>query len=271
MTDMRDYIEKLETARPIREPMIKKAIEILNLPESSRGLDAGCGIGQPAHILAGAVGKSGHVTGIDISDGLLEHAEKLAVRAGLTDRLTFTKGNIEKLRYDDNTFDWIWSVDCAGYPATEPPERLISEFARIVKPGGIVAILAWSSEKLLPGYPDLEARLAATRDGTAPFVTGRNPELHFLRAVGWFKKAGLTDIKTATIAGDVHAPLDEEHYLALKSFLQMRWPDVKSELSDNDRELFEKLCRPDSPDFILNRGDYYAFYTYTMFYGYKVR
>ena len=30
---------------------------------------------------------------------------------------------------------------------------------------------------------------------------------------------------------------------------------------------FQRLCQPDSPDFILNLPDYYAFFTYTMFYG----
>jgi demethylmenaquinone methyltransferase/2-methoxy-6-polyprenyl-1,4-benzoquinol methylase len=47
----------------------------------------------------------------------------------------------------------------------------------------------------------------------------------------------------------------------------MRWPNVASELSSDDLAEFQRLCLPDSPDFILNSPDYYAFFTYTMFWG----
>ncbi len=30
---------------------------------------------------------------------------------------------------------------------------------------------------------------------------------------------------------------------------------------------FRRLCQPDSPDFILNHSDYYAFFTHTLFWG----
>ncbi|MEJ2303365.1 MAG: hypothetical protein P8Y14_17710 [Anaerolineales bacterium] len=83
-------------------------------------------------------------------------------------------------------FDWAWSVDCVGYAPIEPLP-LVKELARVVKPGGRVAILAWSSEKLLPGYPVLEAHLNATSSGIAPFVRGKKPELHFTRALGWLR------------------------------------------------------------------------------------
>ena len=264
---MRDYIEKLETANPLREPVLREVISVLQLSEGSHGLDAGCGIGLPTQLLAEAVGPNGHVTGLDLSAELLAHAEKLAQKAGLSGRLSFIKGNIEKLPFDDNSFDWIWSADCAGYPALDEPDKLIAELARVAKPGGIVAILAWSFERLLPGYPILEARLNATASGIAPFVSGRKPEYHFLRASGWFKKAGLVDIDSCTIAGSVHAPLDEKTNRAMISFLQMRWPNVRSELSEDDWALYQELCHPKSPDFILNCDDYYAFFTYTLFLG----
>jgi demethylmenaquinone methyltransferase/2-methoxy-6-polyprenyl-1,4-benzoquinol methylase len=47
----------------------------------------------------------------------------------------------------------------------------------------------------------------------------------------------------------------------------MRWPGAESELSPEDRAAYERLCLPDSPEFILDHPDYYAFFTYTMFSG----
>jgi demethylmenaquinone methyltransferase/2-methoxy-6-polyprenyl-1,4-benzoquinol methylase len=113
----------------------------------------------------------------------------------------------------------------------------------------------------------LEARLNATSSGIAPFVKWKNPELHFLRALGWFRDAGLEESRARTFAGDAYAPLSDDVRNALIALFQMRWPRVESELAQEDREKYQRLCLPESPDFILNHPDYYAFFTYTMFHG----
>jgi hypothetical protein len=51
------------------------------------------------------------------------------------------------------------------------------------------------------------------------------------------------------------------------ALFDMRWPDVASELTSDDFAEFQRLCLPDSPDFILNLPDYYALFTYSMFIG----
>ena len=146
---------------------------------------------------------------------------------------------------------------------------MLKELVRVLKPGGLVAIAAWSSEKLLPGYPRLEARLGATTSGIAPFTQGRSPALHLNRGLGWFQELGMKGTQAQVFAGSVHAPLSDDVRQALEELIDMRWPSVVSELSAEDRAEFERLCRPDSPDFILNLPDYYAFFTYTMFRGRK--
>ena len=123
---------------------------------------------------------------------------------------------------------------------------------------------------MLPGYPRLEARLRATPDGIAPFVHGKKPELHFPRALGWFQELGLKEPRAQAFAGSVCAPLSDEVRQALTELIDMRWPSVEPELSPEDLAEFQRLCRPDSPDFILNLPDYYAFFTYTMVWGKKV-
>lgn len=157
-------------------------------------------------LLAETVGPAGHITGLDLSPEILVYAKDMVNKAGLSERISFREGDVNKLPFDDDTFDWVWSVDCVGYAPIEPLP-LVEELARVVKPGGRVAILAWSYEKILPGYPLLEARLNATSAGIAPFVQGKKPESHFLRAQGWFRDAGLEECKAQTFAGDAHAPL----------------------------------------------------------------
>jgi SAM-dependent methyltransferase len=267
MTDTDAYIESLMVTNPLVEPVIRSAIQALQLPSGSRGLDAGCGIGLQAVMLANAVGPAGHITGFDRSPELLAYAREIVERAGLSERTSFQKGDVRALPFDDEAFDWAWSKDCVGYGPQPEPLPLVKELARVVKTGGSVAILAWSSQMLLPGYPLLEARLNATTSGIAPFASGCRPESHFLRGLGWFRDAGLKELSFQTFAGDAHAPLSAALRCALITLFQMRWPGVESELTQRDRAEYRRLCLPGSPDLILDHPDYCAFFTYSMFRG----
>ena len=268
--DTTTYAHKLYLSDFLREPVIRSAIRALQLPSGSRGLDAGCGIGSHTLLLAEAVGPSGQVTGLDLSSEFLIRAREIAEKSDLSEQVSFQEGDINKLPFDNDTFDWIWSVDCVGYAYGEPLP-LVKELARVVKPGGSVAILMWSSQQLLPGHPLLEARLNATSFGIAPFVKGMRPELHFMRAMGWFRDAGLKEPTAKTFVGEVNAPLSDDIRSALVSLFQMRWGEPQSELTQEDWAEYRRLCQPESSDFILNLPDYYAFFTYSMFHGKVVK
>ncbi|MDH5468942.1 MAG: methyltransferase domain-containing protein, partial [Candidatus Aminicenantes bacterium] len=97
MTDKDAYIKGLTETHPLREPVLRSVIQALKLPSGSRGLDAGCGIGLPALLLAEAVGPDGHVTGLDIFPELLLHAEKIVKKSGLSGQISFKEGDVNKL------------------------------------------------------------------------------------------------------------------------------------------------------------------------------
>jgi ubiquinone/menaquinone biosynthesis C-methylase UbiE len=266
MADTDTYIKRLAVSNPLIEPTLRSAIQALQLPSGSRGLDVGCGIGLQTLLLAEAVGPAGYVNGLDLSLEFLIHAGEIVRKSGFSKRISFQEGDVSKLPFKDDAFDWAWSANCVGYAPIEPLP-LVEELARAVKPGGRVVLLAWSSEKLLPGYPLLEARLNATSSGLAPFAKGKRPELHFLRALGWLCEAGLEAPTAKTFAGGAYAPLTADVHSALEDLFQMRWPGVESELTPEDRAEYRRVCLPESPDFILNHQDYYALFTYSMFYG----
>jgi len=266
MFDIDAYVQVAYTFKSLREPVLCRAIEALHLPSGSRGLDAGCGIGLQALLLAEDVGARGHVTGLDLSPELLVYGKEMVNKLGLSERISFREGDVNKLPFDDDTFDWAWSVDCVGYAPMDPLLAL-NELVRVVKPGGSVAILAWSYEEILPGHPLLEARLKATTAGIAPFSKGKQPELHFLRAIGWFRELGLEEPAVQTFAGDAYAPLSDDQRSALAALFRMRWPGVESELAQEEWAEYQRFCLPESPDFILDHPDYYTFFTYSMFHG----
>jgi ubiquinone/menaquinone biosynthesis C-methylase UbiE len=266
MTDIESYVQSLIVTNPLVEPTILSAIQTLQLPLGSRGLDAGCGIGLQALLLAEAMGPTGHVIGLDLCPEFLVLARQKVEEAGLSVQISFKEGDVRKLPFGNDSFDWVWSANCVGYAPLEPLP-MVKELARVVKPGGMVVILAWSSQMLLPGYPLLEARLNATSAGIAPFFKGTPPELHFLRALCWFREAGLESPTAHTICGQAFAPLTDDLRSALVALFEMRWLGVEPELMQEDLAEYQRLCLPESPDFIVDHPDYYAFFTYSMFLG----
>lgn len=269
VTDAGTYIQGALETNPLRESVFSDAIQALQLPSGSRGLDAGCGIGLQALMLAEAVGPAGHVTGLDISPELLLYGEEMVKKSALSKRITFRKGDVSNLPFDDDAFDWVWSADCVGYPVAQLLP-LLKELARVVRPDGSLAILAWSSQQLLPGYPLLEARLNATCSTYTPFVKGKNPESHFLRALRWFEEAGLDEATAKTFVGDVQAPLNTDIRRALFLLFEMLWGERQPEVTPEDWAKYQRLCVSESVDFILDLPGYYAFFTYSMFQA-KVR
>lgn len=169
--DTESYIKSLLVSNPLRESTLRRMVRTLQLPKGSTGLDAGCGIGLQCLLLAEEVGSNGHVTGLDISGEMLNYGREMVKKVSLSEHVTFYEGDIKNIPFDNSTFDWAWSTDCVGYGPREPLP-LLKELVRVVKPGGTVTIATWSSEKLLPGYPRLEARLGATTAGTA--IGGRS-------------------------------------------------------------------------------------------------
>src|SRR3990172_4342426 len=111
MTNASLYIQRSLEANPLREPVLRSAIQSLGLPLGSCGLDAGCGIGLQALLLAQAVGPNGHITGMDIVSELLAFGNENVRRAGYSGRIKFCQGDVSGLPFADDGFDWAWSAD----------------------------------------------------------------------------------------------------------------------------------------------------------------
>ena len=103
-----------------------------------RWLDVGCGTGELA-FMAAATGAD--VTGCDLSPTLVETARRQAAAQGVD--VTFEVGDAEALPYADASFDIVTSSVGAIFA---PDHRAVaSELARVLHPGGELALSAWTT------------------------------------------------------------------------------------------------------------------------------
>jgi SAM-dependent methyltransferase len=105
-----------------------------------RVLDVACGTGNTA-IMARARGAA--VTGLDLTPELLAVAQKRAAEEGYGD-ITWKVGDAEDLPFPDGTFDVV--VSSCGLMFAPDQQKVADEVARVTKPGGRIAIQAWTRE-----------------------------------------------------------------------------------------------------------------------------
>ncbi|MEW6363473.1 MAG: class I SAM-dependent methyltransferase [Acidobacteriota bacterium] len=259
------YPEQLRLAGLLTEPAVRHAIDDMQLPRGSTGIDAGCGIGQHALWLAEAIGSGGKVTGVDISTENLTAAAATAEERGFTGRVKFRQGDLLHLPFEDSSFDWAWCADTLWPVAGMDPVAGVRELRRVVRPGGKIGVLFWSGQTVLPGYPLLEARLYLAHAAANPYLKDVPPELHFVRANSWLRSAGLTEIRVRTYAAETQAPLSADRRDALAYWFSMFWGDLEAHVSEEVWAQFRRLCDPGSTECILRDPDYHSLITYTLF------
>lgn len=108
-------------------------------------LDLATGTGDFAIAIAQKLPTGGHVTGIDLSEKMLELGQGKVIVEGLSGRVTLLRGNAEQLPFADNSFDRV-SV-AFGVRNYEDLNQGLSEACRVLRSGGKLVVLELS-------YPD---------------------------------------------------------------------------------------------------------------------
>jgi ubiquinone/menaquinone biosynthesis C-methylase UbiE len=103
-------------------------------------LDIACGTGLVSFEAARAVGVSGHVLGIDLSDRMVGAAERRA-RQRKSSNCSFSRMDAETLAVPDACFDV--ALCALGLMYMPDPEQALREMRRALRAGGRVSLAVW--------------------------------------------------------------------------------------------------------------------------------
>ena len=125
----------------------KKAIRWLRPFAPQEVLDVATGTGDFA-LLACRLLHPCSLTGIDISEGMMQVGRQKATEAGWADHIRFQREDCEALSFADASFDAVTSA--FGVRNFEHLDKCLSEMCRVLRPGGHLVILELSTPERFP-------------------------------------------------------------------------------------------------------------------------
>ncbi|MBK9381874.1 MAG: bifunctional demethylmenaquinone methyltransferase/2-methoxy-6-polyprenyl-1,4-benzoquinol methylase UbiE [Chitinophagaceae bacterium] len=122
----------------------KKAIQKLKKDNPQHILDVATGTADMA-LMAYKMLKPAYITGIDISEGMLELGRKKIEKEQLGDKIQLHVGDSETIKSAENTFDAV--MVAFGVRNFENLEKGLTEMLRVLKPGGQLIVLEFSKPR----------------------------------------------------------------------------------------------------------------------------
>ncbi len=107
-------------------------MNLANIREADRILDAGCGVGGAAFLLADK--KNAKVTGISLSQKQIDFANEIAQKKALANQVDFQIMDYTNTSFPDESFDVIWA--CESVSSAPDKALFIKEANRLLKQGG---------------------------------------------------------------------------------------------------------------------------------------
>lgn len=114
----------------------KELLGQMGLKPGARLLDIGSGVGGPARFAANDAGAD--VTGIDLTQSYVDIATSLSKRTGMADKTHFVQGSALDMPFADASFDAAMILH-VGMNLPDK-KKLMSEAARVLRPGGVFAV-----------------------------------------------------------------------------------------------------------------------------------
>jgi ubiquinone/menaquinone biosynthesis C-methylase UbiE len=119
----------------------QRLVAIAKISPGSKVLDVATGRGALLFPAAEAVGQYGQVVGIDLAETMVQETFKELARRKMSPHIEVRQMDAEDLPFPDESFDYV----LCGFAIFFFPQlnRAMSEFRRVLKPGGRICISTW--------------------------------------------------------------------------------------------------------------------------------
>lgn len=132
------------------EPWLERALAERWLPSRGRWLELGCGAGTNAHWLTG---QGLEVVGVDLALPAVHAAKRRLVRGSRRPSPSFVGGDVLALPFHPASFDAASDVGCFHTLPVERRPEYGREVARVLRPGGALALACFAREETKPEGP----------------------------------------------------------------------------------------------------------------------
>jgi SAM-dependent methyltransferase len=249
------------------EAQDRAMIEALGVAADAQVLDAGCGKGNHVRLFAERC-RDGRVAALDISPDAIAGIRGRFANSEIEARITTHEADVLKLPFEVATFDLAWSSHTMH--VLNDPIAGVRELARVVKPGGRVAIREDGySMRCLPldigvGEPGIESRIQAafTKWFAADrLARGRVP-------FGWqrvLENAGLRQVSATSFLFQLSPPFSPMQTAYLRRFLRGK-ADLEH-LGADDKATLVRITEPGNPADVLSRDDLHVTDVSTVYVG----
>jgi len=162
--DSLNHILSLNIDKSWRRRALK---EFLDKSKPQAILDIACGTGDFSIDIARNANAGTHVTGLDLSEGMLKVMEGKVLKLGLESRISINHGNCEHMAFPDNSFDAV--TIGFGIRNFENREDALREILRVLRPAGKLVILELS----IPDIPIIKGLYVFYITRILPLIGGK--------------------------------------------------------------------------------------------------
>jgi tocopherol O-methyltransferase len=135
--------------------LITESLKWAGVESANRILDAGCGVGGSARVLAQLYDAS--VLGLTLSPVQAERGNHYSAEAGLAEKVVLRAQDMMTLQPEDGPFDFIWSMESAEH--IRDKKGMLQLFYDSLQPGGQMLVITWCHRPLPPELSPKEKAL----------------------------------------------------------------------------------------------------------------
>jgi ubiquinone/menaquinone biosynthesis C-methylase UbiE len=181
----------MQLVTAIFEPLARIVIERGRPAPGEQVLDAACGTGIVARLVAPIVGPSGRTVGVDYDPIMIEMARRLAPE------IEWRQGDLQSLPFPDGFYDLV--ICQQGLQYLPDPSAGLRQIHRVLRQGGRTVLATWSDLAKSPGHVLLFQALEATigPDRARPVGWSLADEAQLLELVS---EAGFVSVTTTTVS-----------------------------------------------------------------------